>query len=456
MTPRFDTIRVRPIKYSGRGTLMLKSSGRPKAAVIPPLIKRNIALFALSQSFTGAGMSFAFGLGPLMVIALTGSATMTGLSVGLIGLSRFLISYPIGKITDTYGRKPGILFGLVLALVGAVMVGLSVRLHSFALLFVGMLVFGMGMNATQQLRVAATDMFPPHMRAQALGYIALGSMVSLLLSPLVISAAEAVAPGLGQDPLGLPWLLLPVLIVSGMILISFVHPDPKEIGMHLERYYPDFIPLPLPPEGQRSSFSARTMLRILPIRLAIISNCAAQGNMSIVMVLTSLVLKHHGYSLGAIAFSHMFHSAGMFGFTIPLGKLADRFGRGQVMFPGVATALAGAALVAFTEKFLTVTVGTFLVGLGWAAANVAATAMIADHAETAQRGRAIGVNESFAGATSVLIALVTGPLIQGFGLAAAGWVAVLVAMPPLLITLVVKVRDHLAGRAAGAGIAGTP
>ncbi len=47
--------------------------------------------------------------------------------------------------------------------------------------------------------------------------------------------------------------------------------------------------------------------------------------MAIVMVLTSLVLAHHGHSLTAIAFSHMFHAAGMFAFTIPLGWAADRY-----------------------------------------------------------------------------------------------------------------------------------
>src|SRR3989304_204173 len=108
-----------------------RSVSRPPTR-IPPVIKRNTALFALSQSFTGAGMQFAYGLGPLMVIALTGSAALAGLSVGLIGLSRFLVAYPVGKITDTYGRKPGILFGLALALVGAVMVGVSIRAHSFS------------------------------------------------------------------------------------------------------------------------------------------------------------------------------------------------------------------------------------------------------------------------------------------------------------------------------------
>lgn len=399
---------------------------------VPALIKRNITLFALSQSFTGAGMQFTYGFGPLMVIALTGSASLAGLSVGLIGFSRFLVAYPVGKITDVYGRKPGILFGLVLALLGAVAIGSSMIVHSFLVLVIGMLVFGMGMNAAQQLRVAATDMFPPHHRAQALGYIAMGSLIGLAIAPLVVSGAETFSRRIGQDPLALPWFMLPVLIIAGMGLIAFVRPDPKQIGMELERYYPGYRAPPAPPEGQ-AEFSASLMLRQARLRLAIVANSAAQGNMSIVMVLTSLVLSHHGHSLSAIAFAHMFHSAGMFAFTIPLGRLTDRIGRDAVMFPGVATALVGAGLVAFTGMYWSVTLGTFLVGLGWAAANVAATALIADHFQTQERGRAIGVNESFAGGISVAMAVVTGPLIEWSGLPATGFVAVLVTLPPLVM-----------------------
>jgi MFS family permease len=129
----------------------------------------------------------------------------------------------------------------------------------------------------------------------------------------------------------------------------------------------------------------------------------------------------------------MFHSAGMFAFTVPLGKLADRIGRNKVMYPGVATTLVGAGLVTFTPALWSVTLGTFLVGLGWAAANVAATALIADLVETDKRGRAIGVNDSLAGAMSVLTALITGPLIEWNGLPAAGVAAVLVALVPLLL-----------------------
>ncbi len=186
---------------------------------IPPLIKRNTFLFALSQTFTGAGMSMGYGIGPLMVVALTGSASLAGLSVGLFGLSRFVVAYPVGKISDAYGRKPGILLGLMLALAGSLALWQSMAIASAWLLALGMLLFGMGMNAAQQMRVAATDMFPPDARAGAglcrarLAGRAVhdaGADQRRRISRAALSAAM---------PLGLPWLLLPILIVPGMAVV---------------------------------------------------------------------------------------------------------------------------------------------------------------------------------------------------------------------------------------------
>ena len=415
----------------------------PSLTGVPSLIKRNITLFALSQSFLGASTQLAYGIGPLMVITLTGSASLAGLTVALFGISRFLVSYPTGKITDTYGRKPGIQLGLGLALIGTIAVGLAMIFQSIVALIVGMLIFGMGFNAAQQLRVAAADMFPPRLRAQALGYVATGSIVGLLFSPVMMWLAEIVAKRTGLEAIALPWLMVPTLILVGMVLITFVHPDPKEIGMNLERYYPDYKPPGIHPSsgGSATPFSAWALFRHRPTRLAIISNCAGQGNMSIVMVLTSLVLAHHGHSLTAIALSHMFHGAGMFAFTIPLGWLSDRFGRERVMYPGVAITLIGAIFVTFPEGYWWVTLGTFLVGLGWSAAYVASTALLADHAKTEHRGRAIGVSDSSAGAGAVLAAVVTGPLVECASLPAAGLAAALVALVPLIL-LVLSLTLH--------------
>ncbi len=400
---------------------------------IPPLIKRNTLLLALSQSFIGAAAQLAYGIGPLMVIAVTGSASLAGLTVGLFGVSRFLVSYPTGKITDTFGRKPGILFGQGITIVGSFITGFAMLAHSAAGLAIGMLLFTMGVSAAQQLRVAATDMYPPRMRGLALGFVATGSLIGIALSPLVMGIAEIVSQRTGHAAIGLPWLMLPVLIAGGMLLVRFVRPDPKEIGQNLERYYLDYVPPPKPAGGQGAEFSAWQLLKSAPTRLAIVSNAAGQGNMAIVMVLTSLVLAHHGHSLTAIAFSHMFHAAGMFAFTIPLGWAADRIGREWVMYPGVAVTLLGALFVALGEGFAAITVGTFLVGLGWCAANVASTALIADHADTAHRGRAIGVSETGAGAMTLLAAVVTGPLIECASLPAAGIAAALIAIVPLVM-----------------------
>lgn len=406
---------------------------QPAAFTTPPLIKRNIILFALSQSFNGAGMQLAYGIGPLMVLALTSSAALAGLSVALIGLSRFIVAYPIGRIMDAYGRKPAILLGLVLALFGAIGLGLSIEIGNLALMMGAMLAFGMGMNAAQQLRIAATDMFPPQRRGQALGYVALGSLAGLVFFPPIMHFSEIYAPSLGRQALGLPWLLMPLLIVPGMVLIKLVRPDPKEIGMNLGHYYPDYVPPTRAADEERPDFSWRRALRPLPIRLAVACNCATQGNMAVIMVLTSLVLHTHGHSLSAIAVSHMFHSAGMFAFTIPLGWLSDRIGRGKVMYPGVGITMVGAALVTFPDAFWSITLGTFLVGLGWAAVNVAATAYIADHSETTERGRTIGVSDTCAGGTAVVMAVLTGPLIAASGLAAAGMMAIAISWLPVLL-----------------------
>mgnify|MGYP002630902908 CR=1 FL=1 len=417
------------------------SSTAPVTFAIPWIVKRNIGLFAMSQTFTGAGMQFAYGFGPLMVQVLTGSASLAGLSVALIAISRFMVAYPVGKITDTYGRKPGILLGLTLALIGALIVGSSMLVHSAIVFTIGLLVFGMGMNAAQQMRVAATDMFPPRYRARALGYVALGSLLGLLISPTVIYYSEIIAKNYNYEPLALPWFFLPVLILPGMFLVTLVRPDPKEIGQNLAKYYPGYVPPPrLRKDDDSITFRPWQLVKRLPVLQALAANSSGQANMSIVMVLTSLILQHHGYSLAAIGLSHVFHSAGMFAFTIPLGMAADRFGRMPVMYIGVAVALLGASLVTFVQSFGFITLGTFLVGLGWAAANVSSTALIADETRTAERGRAVGINDSAAAATSVVAALITGPLIAWFSLAAAGVVAILLAVIPFLILLYARLQ----------------
>jgi MFS family permease len=399
---------------------------------IPPLIRRNTLLLALSQAFTGAGMGLVYSIGPLMIVALSGSAALSGLSVTLMGISRFVMAYPVGRLTDVRGRKPAMLVGLVSALIGAVLVGFAMLGAMLPLLLAALLVFGMGMNAAQQLRVAAADMYPPSRRAEGLGYVLTGSLVGVLVTPGLVTLAQFIAPRFEVDPLALPWLFLPLLIVPGLGFVLMVRPDPKEIAQRLSEYYPGYTP-PSREPGQATEFRLSTFLQHEPRRLAVLLNVASQSCMAVVMVSSSLLLHEHGSSLPQIAASSALHSFGMWAFALPLGRLADRFGRKAVLLFGGVIACSGAVLATQTGEYWTITAGAFLVGLGWCAANVGATVVIADTTPAAARGRGVGLNDSLSAAANVLIPLIAGPMGAAFGVPSTGLLAASLMVGPVAL-----------------------
>ncbi len=419
---------------------------RAEAALpIPPLIKRNTLYLALSQSMTGAGTHMAYALGSLMVVSLLGNATLMGLSVTLIGLSRFMVAYAIGKITDTYGRKPGMLVGLALALVGGLMLGSSMFVRSFPLFVIAMLIFAMGMNAAQQLRVAATDMYPPSRRAEGLGYVLTGSVLGAFGGPILVSTSEAVSHALGADPLGMPWMFLPLVILPSIYVVTLVRPDPKEIAANLEKYYPGYIPEKR--SGAKGNASIWSILKQFTLLTAIASNFSAQGTMAIVMVTTSLALAHHGHDLWQISISQGLHSIGMFGLSVPVGRLADRFGRRSILLPGTLIVALGGILVVTTEAYWSITLGAFLVGIGWCCSNVSATAMIADATQPHERGRAIGLNDTISSGGNIFLPLMAGIMAETYGMPILAVVSLILMAGPLTMLLTLR-EAHPAPAAA--------
>jgi hypothetical protein len=280
-----------------------------------------------------------------------------------------------------------------------------------------------------------------------------GSVLGVFLAPVIITTAELTAGPLGRDPLGLAWLFMPVLILPGLVCVALVRPDPRDIGLHLERYYPGYRAEVRGATGSARRVSVRSFLRDYPLRAAIVSNFAAQSNMAIVMVIGSLVLAHHGHSLTAISAASALHSMGMFAFCLPLGALADRVGRRAVMLPGGVVATMGALLTAFTTDYWSITLGTFLVGLGWSAVNVSATVLVTDRTGPTERGRAIGLNDTLSSLANTLVPLIVGPLAATFGLPSTGVLAMALMVVPIVLLL--ALREPTPGTYTRAAATGT-
>jgi MFS family permease len=408
----------------------------PPPLRIPPLIKRNMWFIATAQVSAGAASQLTPALGAVIVVRLAGSTGLAGAASSMLGLGRMLVAYSVGTIADRYGRKAGLYLGLFLSLNGTLMVGSSVLLSSLPLFFTGVLVFGLGSGAVSQLRVAATDMYPPSRRAEALGILLTGSLVGAFAGLGLVSLADGLGGPLSVEPLALTWFLAPAVIIPAAVLISRVHPDPREVSINLERYYPGHAIAEAkarPEVGGESGFWV--FVRDYPRLTAFVSYFAVQGNMSMMMAMTSLILDHHGHGLPAISLAVAIHTVGMFAFSLPLGRLSDFIGRRWVMLLGVLIAASGSLLVVATPLYWVITSGTFLVGVGWSAVNIAAVSLIVDRTVPLERGRAIGTNDTFGGAASITMPLLAGPLAATFGLGVIGVVAVALMVLPLLLLL---------------------
>jgi MFS family permease len=401
---------------------------------IPPVIRRNTILIAASQVCSGMGIGLLPTLGALMVYKMVGSMALAGTATVIQGIARLLVAYPTGLIADRYGRKPAMVAGLVVAAAGAVVVGTSVAINSFPLLLFGVLVFAMATGGSMQLRVAATDMYPPSRRAEGLGYVLTGSVFGSVGKAGLISFASIVAVSLSVDPMALAWWLVPVVVFPALLLVLQIHPDPKDIALNLEQYYPDYKrPAPSARPQPRGNF--RTYVKDPSMLTVFISNFSAQGNMSMIMVVAALSLSHHGHDLPAIAFSSMLHSLGMNAFSIPIGWLTDRVGRRPIMLSGLVIAAVGTMLIALTGDYWILTLGFFLVGFGWSGVNVAGTVLLADLSPAAERARVIGTNDTFAGAANMLLALIAGPVMDWAGVEAIGIVGVALMIVPMFMVL---------------------
>lgn len=226
--------------------------------------------------------------------------------------------------------------------------------------------------------------------------------------------------------------------MPALILVFSLRPDPRNIAENLSEYYPGYPTESKNAGTAQSSINLKKLLAYYPTLTVIIASLAAQGNMAMMMFITSLVLKEHGHSLPAISISVSIHVIGMFAFSVPLGRLADKFGRKVVLLAGVVVAGAGSMLVPLSPLYFVITTGTFLVGLGWSAVYVASTALIADTCPPEVRGRAVGINDTFSYFPGILLPLVAGPLAATVGLNAVGLLGMLLMVPALVVLLFLR------------------
>ncbi|MFQ5763028.1 MAG: MFS transporter, partial [Candidatus Bathyarchaeia archaeon] len=270
-------------------------------------------------------------------------------------------------------------------------------------------------------------------------YLLTASVVGSLAAPVFMGASSTVAGLQGSTVYIVAWFLVAVTLLPGLTSFFMLKPDPQEIAKNLHRYYPasqvSSSTSNVAPTKQRST---REILAFYPVTAAIVAAATTQGVMTMMMALFSLMMAEHGIFLVAISASITIHVIGMFGFSILLGRVADRMGRKKVLASCLVVSAVGALMIPMSQDYWFMTVGIFLVGLGWSGGIVASTAILADSTHPDERGRTIGVNDTISGGAAVSFPIIGGILIGLFGFAALGYASAIATIPALAAILLLR------------------
>jgi predicted MFS family arabinose efflux permease len=150
--------------------------------------RRTVVALSLLYSFRMLGLFMALPLLALYAADMPGgTALMIGVALGAYGFTQALLQIPLGWLSDRVGRKPVILGGLLLFILGSAVAALA---ESVAVIAMGRALQGAGAISASVMALAA-DVTSEEQRTKAMAVIGisigLSFAIALVLGPLLAS-----------------------------------------------------------------------------------------------------------------------------------------------------------------------------------------------------------------------------------------------------------------------------
>lgn len=384
-------------------------------------------LFA-AQSLSSAATVAIF---PIVAIAgakLSGQSTWAGVPAMAYQLGGAFAAFLWGRLMDPLGRRGVLAIGMLLGATGSTLSAGAIIGQSFWTFFVGAVLVGMAVSAVQLSRFVSAEVHPIAERARAISTVVLGGTVGAIFGPLTAGPMGRAAASRGLDELAGPYGASIVLFLVGTALIVlFLRPEPRDLARAIAREGPVDAAGP-----------ARTLAEIYRERPAQVATAAmlfGQLVMVMLMVITPLHMRVHQHAIGSISFVISAHVVGMYAFSIISGRLADRWGRLQVIITGGIFLILACLAATLSPAVVPLSVALFLLGLGWNLCYVGGSTLLSDQLSAAERARTQGFNDLLVGLASAAGSLGSGIVFAGLGYNAMGLVGTTAALIPLTMTL---------------------
>jgi len=428
--------------------------------VVAVVQTRTRRLLVMSQILGGLGVGAGVTVTTLLAFELSGSAALAGVAASASAFGAGLAAAAIGA-SSRHGRRPGLVSGYLVGLIGASVAVLAAVLGSFPLMVLATFLFGSSNASNLQARYAVTDLALPGRRGSDLSIVVWATTLGAVLGPNLTGPGVAAAELLGVPQLSGPYILSAMGFgAAALLLLVGLRPDPLLLARSLAAAAPviaddagmaaDLGAAPAPTPGLRHAFAV--VMTEPSARAATATIASAHAVMVGVMVMTPVHMGDHGADVRLIGITISLHIFGMYAFSPVFGRLVDRIGPHAVLGLGFGQLLVAVALAALTTPHGSAIfqLGLLLLGTGWSAALIASSALLTTSLPLETRAPAQGLSDltmnvagGSAGALSGLLMM-----LLGFPLMATATVVLLLGPAGLVLADVRRQRTSDTGTPA--------
>jgi len=320
---------------------------------------------------------------------------LAGLVVGGYAITQALFQVPFGLMSDKFGRKKVLFFGLVIFIIGSVIAALSDNIY---MLLIGRFLQGAGAIGSVVSAMIA-DLVKEEERAHAMaimgGTIAMSFAVAMIVAPIV-------GGNWGIDKLF--WLTAILSIMAIGVLFTAVPQPPKIVHSYSEEESKFF-----------DVFNDKALIRMY-ITFLFHSSIMTMAFFIIPIVMTHSVIDG-GFGWAKAELWKVYLPAMIFGLVAmgPAAVFGEKYGKGREIFMiSVATIFFGFIAMGFATTPWIFIVGVVLFFIGFNMFEPLLQSFVAKFAKVHQKGAALGVANTFAYTGIFFGGLLAGWLMQHY------------------------------------------
>ena len=372
------------------------------------LQRKTISVLTAGQVLSGFGLGSTLSIGSLLAAHLSGSPAWAGSAATFSTLGAAAWAIPLARLAYQRGRRVSLATGAAIAITGATLVITAAAVQFFPLLLVALFLLGAGSAVGLQARFAATDLPSNRSTGRDLSVVVWATTFGAVIGPNLFGPGEIVGHALGLPSMTGPFVFTIVAQIAATLVFWFgLRPDPLLVAKQLNA---------AKTKGKTSFATAIATLKQYPMAAFAISAIALSHMVMVsVMSMTPIHMKGMGFDLVVVGFTISLHIAGMYAFSPIFGWLSDKLGRVQTVILGQTIYVAALAIAGFgQDSRLMVTIGLFLLGLGWSASTVGGAALLTATLPVEEKTNVQGLSDSLMNLSGAFGGAVAGSILAGF------------------------------------------